>query len=332
MRRLFPAGLVGWAAVLLVLFVVLWTVPPSLGSGRLLSLATAAVIIAIAAYSFDFLFAYMGLPSLLQGSLLGVGAYTTGLAITRASMNFWVTLPLAALFGLVVAAAIGIAAVRARGAYFAILTYGASAAIVTAATNLTALTNGSLGLVVFFDAPPLGPVHLVGSKGTYYLALIMLAFCMAALLWVRRSTFGRILLAAKDSSQLAASLGINPVPYRLLAMALAGAVAGLAGPILLMHQRAIEPSQFDVLFSFQLLIAVLIGGTGTVLGPAVGTIILVFLPEVLGLSPLAAQVANSVLLLVFITTMRRGIVGSIGATARRLINQRRSKGPQLAGR
>jgi branched-chain amino acid transport system permease protein len=297
----------------LALGVILFIVAPFLlPTARSLSDATYAVVIALGTYGVWYLFRYAGIISVVQAPLMGIGAYTAALTAAHWGWSFWPQLLLAIAIATVVATAIGVIALRTSGSYFLIVLFAFAELITAVLTNWSSLTGGEEGLIQANAPDPFGgAINFVNPKAFYWLALALLLVVIVALVALAKSPFGRRLVTVRDNEVLARSLGLNAFRHKLVAFAVSGTVAGVAGVLLLYQQTAITPALFGVFPSVNLILAMMIGGIGVIAGPALGAIVFVFLPEVLSLGPNATQLVYGLLLVAVIVLAPRGLGGTL---------------------
>lgn len=313
---------------LVLLLLVPLLAPTLLPTSRLLSLAVTATIYVVVANGLHIIFSYTGQLSLAQTALWGLGAYTAALLTIHYGWPTPVLIPAAALVAALGAIAIGIPALRTTGFSFAIVTFAFAEILRLVANNWTDLTQGSIGLTVF-DAPTsLGPIQfdpLRHLSNFYYLTLGFAYLSLVCLWIIRQSKLGRSFIAIRENEGLARSMGINVYSHKLVAFALSGAFAGVAGVLFMYHQKHIDPgplSPFGAFFTIQFLLMILIGGRGSMLGPALGACVVVFGPEItnaiLGdvLTPARIQMVFGVGLATTVLTAPDGIAGQTRARFR----------------
>jgi branched-chain amino acid transport system permease protein len=223
--------------------------------------------------------------------------------IERWHVNFWVSFVFAVLLPVIVAWPTAIVSFRTRGTAFLIVTLAFSEFVVLVLQNTPGITGGFDGIGYADDPPPIGPIKFEKTVNQYYLYLFVLAVAMFVYWLVRRSRFGRRVVAVRDNPDLARSLSINVYLHRVVVFEISAAVTGLAGPLILLQQRVM----------------------GTIAGPAVGGWIVQLLPQWIStfaeISPNAQQLLYGILLLFFVLLARRGVVGQ-AALVYRLLLQR----------
>lgn len=304
------------AVAVAALFVLL--LPTVIPNARELSVATSALVLGVVAFALWLTMHYAGMLSVVQGALMGVGAYTAGLMAHRLCLGFWVELPVAALMGTILAIVMGVLSLRGTATGFVILTFALSQLLVTIFTNWTSLTGGAIGMVLGSDPGQVGPIDFGDSLAFYYLAALALIMVMAVSFAIRLTGFGRRLTTIRDNERLARSLGLNTTAHKLAIFAVGGAVAALGGQLTLYQFQFVEPTLFDVFTAINVQLVVIIGGVASPIGPVVGALIVAFLPEVLHLDPNASRLAYGVLLVLMATLLPQGMTGAGTDLFRRL--------------
>ena len=243
-------------------------------------LATAALY-ALLALGLNLIVGFAGLLHLGYAAFFGIGAYAYALLNLRLGWPFWLGLPAAGLIAGISAVLLGLPAIRVRGDYLAIVTLGFGEIARVVATNLEDWTGGPNGLMGIAH-PGLGQVRFGVEARPYYWLLVVLA---AATAWIcarlRRSRLGLAWLAIKEDELAAGCLGVDPLRMKLLALALGGWIAGLAGCVFAAKQGTITPDSFDFIQSVMILAMVILGGLGSVAGAVLGAAILSIAPELL---------------------------------------------------
>jgi sulfate-transporting ATPase len=289
--------------------------------------AIAAMSYALVALSLVILTGWVGQISLAQASFVGIGAFVTGVLV-RAGLPFPLTLPAVGFISAMIAALLGLVALRVRGLYLAVATLifawmtqlylfaqpwlvglGGSSSIQTKALG----TSGTFPYLDFTQ------------RTTFY--FVMLAVVSAAMLGaanLRRSKTGRAWFAVKGSEVAAASLGIPVMAYKLLAFAVAGFMAGVAGNLLMTHNQVASASQFGPQVSLLFLAIAVVGGLDSIGGAlAAGTVFALLGQLFYKVSALAGllDIVSSLLLAVVLLSFPAGLAGlppRLGRLAERL--------------
>jgi branched-chain amino acid transport system permease protein len=222
--------------------------------------------------TYDAVAGYTGYVNLGHGAYFGIGAYAYGIAIARTGSNL-LSIPFAVAAAVILAGLMAYPLFRLRGAYFSIATFGVLKLLSVLALNLRDLTGGTTGLSI----TPTDSMTI-----TYYLAFIV---CAAAILlnrYIAHSSIGLALLTIREDEEVAGSSGINALFYKWIILMVSAALPGFVGAIFMWQTTYIDPdSAFGSNVAFTPVIMAMLGGSGTVVGPVIGTIFLSFLQEAL---------------------------------------------------
>lgn len=287
--------------------------------------ASLAAIYTIVAVSLVILTGWVGQISLAHGAFVGVSAFTTGLAVRGLGVPFPVDLPLAAGAASAAAAMLGIVALRVRGLYLAVATliFGWMADGYLFRQNGFVGEGGSSSI----------PNHTIGRSGGfpfidftdrrtfYYVTLAAAALAIGAAANLRDSRTGRAFFAVRGSEIAAASLGIDVTRTKLVAFALSGALAGVAGNLIMLDQLTATPAQFDLTASLFFLSMAVTGGVTRLGGAVASAVMFAGLYEVFyrvrvldGYLPLVSPA----LLLAVLLAYRGGLASLFGRMADRI--------------
>jgi len=305
----------GWAfAGSVVAAIVAATLVSSPYYAGLLAYAGVLVVFAI---SVNFVFGFLGYVTFGQAAFLGLGAYTAGLLATKLGWNYWMTLPLALLPAAGLGALVGFASLRLGGAYFAIASLTVAEILRLVAANWIDLTRGPLGVVV--TAPPFPGATWLGMRPmAAYLAvtLILACGCLFLVLRLKQTPYGRAWLAIRQSLPLAEAIGVPTLRYRVATVALSGALAALAGFLLVPKIFVLTPDLFSPTYSAIGLLAVILGGRGTVFGPVIGGLAFAMIPELLRVVDDIRMVVFAGLLLIIVRVWPGGFVSAVARLLR----------------
>jgi len=274
------AGWVARGAVLaLVAFVVL-VVPQLLLERSDFALVSTAAVFAIFGLSLNVLLGYTGTISLGHQAFIGIGAFTSAYVVAVWEQPFLLGVAAAGLVGAVQAIILGGLALRVTGLYFALVTLSYGLFAQDTLFGIQTLTGGGAGR----EAPtPTG----VGNFVPYY--YICLAF-LAGVLWVdwrmMKTKGGRALLALRENSRVAATLGINVKAYLLVGFAVSGVFAGIGGALYAHLNGFVDPTQFNFNLAILLVLMTVAGGlrnrTGIIISSAVVALIELFIRKIPG--------------------------------------------------
>jgi branched-chain amino acid transport system permease protein len=265
------------AALALIAIVV-----PHSGSFVVL-LATRAMAFAILAMSVDLLLGFTGLSSMGQAAYFGVGAYLTAVLATKfhfgLGWDFWIVVILGILIGAALAAVFGLFAIRAGGVYFLMITLALGQCVWGLAYRWNSLTGGDNGINMT-GRPNFG-LDLGNEVTFFYLVFAFFAVSMALMYVLVRSPFGQSLAGIRERELRMQILGYNTWLHKYIAFVIAGGFGGLAGVLWAQTNGHVSPETVVLTTSVDSLLMVVLGGAGTLVGPAIGTAIVFGLREYL---------------------------------------------------
>jgi branched-chain amino acid transport system permease protein len=281
----------------------------------LLSYIILAEIFVIAGMSTNILVGVVGIFTVSQAAIFGVGAYTVGALTVNEIMPFLPALLVAAILCIALNILVTLPALRVSGDYFVVTSFGIQLFASAIFINWTAATGGAVGL---FGIPPVDLFGYTIDSSNQFIVLSTVACLLAALsFWlVMRSPFGKLLRALREDEVAVAAAGKNVLFAKVSAAALAGALAGIAGGLYAAFMSFIDPSSFELDASILLLTMVVVGGARTLAGSIIGPFLLLSIPQGLSLidipSSLAAPMRGllyGVLLIAFMLLRPQGIAG-----------------------
>jgi branched-chain amino acid transport system permease protein len=260
-----------------IIAALIFVLLPLLAPTYIQNVMTKAIILAIFAMSLNILWGYTGLFSLGHAAYFGVAGYAAGILITKAGIdNFWIVLAVGLAAAIVFSAIFGIIALRVSGIYFLLVTFALGQLIVSIVSKWYAVTGGTDGLIGI-PYPNLG-FHLFKWRSVSLYFFVFLGFIICVFLMYRflNSPFGYSLRGVRDDEKRMQSLGYNTWLHKYVAFIVAGTFAGFAGILYTYFVGSVSPSQVGILTSGSAALMCLIGGAGTLLGPLVGAISIVF--------------------------------------------------------
>jgi branched-chain amino acid transport system permease protein len=284
---------------------------PHLAGPFWMGLATQIYIFGLLALSVDLLLGHAGLFSLCHASFFAVAAYTTAILEVRYGVPTALAAPAGVAAGTLLAAVFG-AAVRTRGVYFILITLALGYVVWGVAHRWSSFTGGDNG-VTNVPFPRLGPVGIESHVQYYYLALAVIVLCAAGYRVLVRSPFGLGLRGIKSAESRMRSLGYRTGLHLYAAFALSGALAGLAGVLYVYYNRFVNPVAASFPVSVEAVLMAIVGGTGTVIGPFVGSAV------ILGLRNWVSsffELYAAVMGIVFVATVLWAPSGIMGLAAR----------------
>ncbi|MGH2785412.1 MAG: branched-chain amino acid ABC transporter permease [Actinomycetota bacterium] len=220
---------------------------------------------------------YAGMISLMPFTFVGIGAFTTGLAVAVWGWPFWLAVPLAALATVPISALVGGASVRLKGLYLAIATLTFGNAIGETLFKWDIFTGGQRGHVV--ERPALGGLSFEGDFAFYVLTIVVALMLVWAVHGLKNSRAGRAMLAVRDNEREAQALGINATKAKLMALVVGGMIAGVGGAFYMALLGTVAPaplqSPYVELSSLLLVVWAVIGGIDSAYGAFLGAIALI---------------------------------------------------------
>lgn len=269
---------------------------------------------------------YAGQLSLGHMMFYGIGAYTTALLIQHFGLSPWIGMWAGAALSAVVAVGIGYPCFRLRGPFFSLATIAFLEVVRLLAIHFNGVTGGSAGLIV-----PLKPGWawmIFQDKFNYLIIAFGLLVLTIGVSWAIRNTrLGYYLIAVREREDAASAAGINPTNVKLKAVIVSAMLTSLIGSFHAMYTTFLEPAtMFSLATSIEVAMYALIGGLGTVVGPVLGTVLIVPIAELargwLGASAngLHGFVYGTVLVLITIT-MPGGLVGTFGPAIGRWVDR-----------
>lgn len=247
-----------------------------------LGLVVKILILALFAMSLDLMIGYSGMASLGHAAYFGIAAYAAGLLAQKLGWNLWLAMPAALLLAGFMALIFGLLAMRTRGAYLLMITLALSQLIWGIAVGWRSLTGGSDGLPNV-PRPNLMPLVSLDNEVSFYF-FVLIAVCLAGLLLARivASPFGYALRGIRESESRMLALGYDVKKFRLIVFVMSAVFAALAGVLYVYFNRFVSPDFLHVERSAEVLLMVILGGTGTLIGPVVGAAAIVALENVAG--------------------------------------------------
>lgn len=240
---------------------------------------TRIMVLATYAIGYNILVGYTGLLSLGHAMFLAAGLYAAGLSVHYFGLDPVSAFILGTLAGLALALAVGLIALRTSGVSFMIVTLMFAQACFLLILHFNDITRGDEGIVLTEAARQIGGVSLIDPALRYNLALALFAIAALSCLALVRSRFGRILVAIRENEARTRMLGYNTFLYKLFAMGLSGLMAGAAGALFALMFGYVGATFASIEYSILVLLWVLLGGSGTVLGPLVGALLMFYLSE-----------------------------------------------------
>lgn len=279
------------------------------------------VIYAIFAMSLDLLVGYCGMVSLGHAAFFGVAAYATALLADKAGIdNILVSLPCSMIAAAVASAIIGLLTLRTRGIYFIMATL-AFAQVLFFVVHDNPYFGGSDGLLLltrFRLGIGVTMLDLSDPVIRYYTSLAIGLLVLIGLWMLVESPFGRVIQGIKSNEQRMRALGYPVERYKFVCFVIGGTLAGLAGHLYVLLTGLADPSILDWLHSAQLLMMVIVGGIGTLIGGAVGALVMILFIDQASEFTEHWKILVGALVIAITLLARGGIVGIVRSIFQRL--------------
>jgi branched-chain amino acid transport system permease protein len=261
-----------WVAILVV---ALAAALPFWISIYLLSVLTGAYYFGVFAMSWDLLFGFAGEVNFGPTFLIGLGAYTAAILNNEAGLPIPLCVAAGAVVAVVGGLLLAVPALRLRGPYFGLVTLVAVLLLQNAIVIFAGITGGEIGMTV-------PDVLSIDADVNYWYALAFLVVCAIILFGLSRSAIGLILQASGQDATEAQALGFNVTKHKIAAFCISALFSGTAGAMLIFYMgTASVDTVIDISIGVQVIIAAVLGGRRTILGAALGAVLLIVAAEFL---------------------------------------------------
>ncbi|WP_119391743.1 branched-chain amino acid ABC transporter permease [Taklimakanibacter lacteus] len=306
--------LIGLACLLVAVLV-----PILLGGRYIVTQATVFFIWAIVVVQWNLVLGIGGIFSLAQMALFATGAYATAMLGFYLKVPMLIAIPLGGLVTVAASMIIGLACLRLRGPYVALLTLAIAQVMFVLIVNDTACFTNSSGCMPLF-----GGVRGIGQFGDlglralfptkwyvahYYVALSLLAIAVVFSITVIRGPLGLAFKALRDSPGYALSRGISRFKYQLWIFAVSAFFTGIAGGFYAVHFRVIGPTVFSFPLLLFLIAMIVVGGMGSIWGPIIGAALLMLADEGMKEFSDYRNIGLGLLVTLFVILWPRGLAG-----------------------
>ncbi|WP_044747778.1 branched-chain amino acid ABC transporter permease [Bacillus alveayuensis] len=286
---------------------------------------TLSFIWMIGVYGLNLLAGYVGYLSLAHAGFFAIGAYTLGILTVKAELNFWLAFILSCVITCALGFFIGLIALRTKEHFFAIYTLCVGYIIYLVIDKWDSLTGGVRGLIGIPAPSNIGPISFQTPVSQYYLVLFFLLLVIFIMYRIVHSLTGRTYIAIRNSEELALTIGISTMKNKLASFVLSTFFAALSGALYASFIRFIGPDIAYISITFDLLTFLLVGGIGTLSGPIVGTLLIVWISQHLQFLQDYRMLIFGPVLTLLIIFYPRGIVGGFISWKMRLKEKKESK-------
>ncbi|WP_066256099.1 branched-chain amino acid ABC transporter permease [Neobacillus drentensis] len=295
----------------ILLLLILISLPFVFNNPYYLNIIITFGIFSIFALSLNFIVGYIGEISFGHAAFFGLGAYFTTLIHQSLEFPYFISLLISLVLTGLVGMCVGFLSLRLQGVHFAIITLAFAEVFRLIILNLTDITRGAMGLSVSSPTIPFTQISLTDPMIYYYFVCLFLVGVIYFIKFILRTPFGRGILAIKEGSLLASSIGIHVSKYKIIAFTISAVIAGLAGALYGPFVGIITPDLLSVHYTTEALLMVIVGGKGFLLGPLFGAFIFTVIPEFLWMSPEVQLLVFGVILVLSIKFMPKGIANLI---------------------
>ena len=296
-------------ALALVFAVFAWAT----GDTFFFRLATESLIFGGFAMSVDLLLGFTGLLSLGQALFFGLGAYGSALVLKEITPSFWLAIGVTLAAATLVGAIAGFIAIRARGVYFALITFGLAEVVSKIVFNTRELggSDGIIGIPVVAANFGVFSVDAANAPAFFLLMLVVIMAIYFSLAYLLSTPFGRLMDAVRVNESRVSFLGFDPRTIKWISFVLAADVAALSGAFYPMLRGFVSPELMYFTASGNAVITVIVGGVGTLIGPLYGSVILFGLKSVIGTFTEHHLIVIGLLFMASVIFLPKGLVGAL---------------------
>ena len=296
-----------------VIFLVLFFLPIYTGltdNDFYLDLVNRLMILAIAAASLNLILGHGGMISFGHAAYLGIGAYCVGIpayyGLDNGPLQIFLAVTVSGIFALIT----GAICLRTKGVYFIMITMAFTQMVFFGFVSVEEY-GGDDGLVIDTRSNFGSFINIENNINLYYFILVSLIICLFLIHKITRSRFGLVIEGSRSNEQRMRSIGFDTYRYRLICYVIAGCICGYAGALLGNFTNFISPEMMDWAASGELIFMVILGGTGSLLGPVFGAAAFVILEEWLSGLTLYWHFIFGALLIIVVLFARGGINGIV---------------------
>ena len=273
-------------------------------------------LLALTGIGLNVLMGLTGQVSLGHTGFYAIGAYTVAVLTSRMEISFWLAWPIAACLSALIGALLALPAMRVKGPYLAMITIAFGFVIENTIVEMRSVTGGQNG-IMGITAPSIGS-WAQGERAVALLAIAATGAALAGFVWLSRGAWGAAMRAVRDSETAAESIGLNPLLIKTTAFSASALCAGAAGALFAPLSGMVTPHTFGFGQSILFVLVLMLGGSGTAVGPLVGAVVVGFLPELLSSLEEYRLLFFGLLLLLVLWVAPSGLVGFLHSLRQRL--------------
>lgn len=316
----FPDMTAGRWGTMAALVVVAALIPVVITNQYAMTVMITTLVLLVLNISWNFVLGVAGVWDFGHLAIYALGGYGAGILMLHTSLSPWLAVLAGGVVSAIAAVLLAFPTLRLYGIYTALLTFAFAEVVQYVILNDgSGLTGGSFGLPTV--AGLFASNNLAADARNYFwtiLAVVVLSSLAVA--WVSHARLGIALRGLRDAPAYAAARGVNPLRYRLIAFALSGFLAGIAGALYVSYNQSIDPGVMGLTPMSVDVTMLVIGGMGTVMGPIIGTILLAIVQTALVSHPGAELTVLGIFLLVVVIFVPDGLVGLTSRYWRRIAN------------
>lgn len=308
-----------WLNMLKVVLLLFCLVFPFVAGNYYMRFAIIIFIYIILSIGYDISSGYCGMLTLSAAAIFGAGAYASAITITTLKMPFFAGMLAAMIVTGLLSLLISLPAYKVKGNYLALISLGILEIVQRILNDWITVTKGAAG----FFLPPWSIFGMnLTNYAKYYIVFLFLILSMLFAWGLIKSHWGRDFIAVKNDEIAASGVGINNRKIKVIALLISSMIIGVAGSLYASYSEFISPDTFGFYLTIFVLLTVVIGGTGTLNGPAIGVIVVMIIPEFFNASPDLKQIVFGALLIVLTQVMPGGIVGRLNKAFREIDDNR----------
>jgi branched-chain amino acid transport system permease protein len=244
-------------------------------------LVTRALILAILAMSVNLLLGHLGLASVGHSVFFGIASYTVAIVTLRLGMSFGSATLMAMLAALTASGLFGLLAIRTKDIFFLTIMLAFCQVFYGLSVSWKAVTGGYDGLPGLLRPQVISGLNLEQTAPFYFFVLFVFLLIVGAIWVLTNSPFGLTLKGIRDSESRMKVLGYNVWLYKFLAFNISALIGSFSGILHAYYDGCPNPADFGIVRSSTALFMVILGGPGTLAGPVVGSVIIVFLQDLI---------------------------------------------------
>lgn len=290
-------------------------------------LATEALIFGGLALAVDVLLGRTGLLPLGHALFFGFGAYVSGLVLKHWAASFWLAMGVVFVSSLAAGLVGGVIAIRAKGVYFALISFGLAQVVSKIVFNTRQLgaSDGIIGIPVLQINFGVFRVDAAHAPSMFLLTLAFIGVLYAVTAWLMNTPLGRLLSAVKANEHRVPFLGFDPWRVKLGGFAYSAIVAALSGALYPVLRGFVSPELLFFQVSVNAVINVIVGGTGTLIGPLYGSALLTGLKSIVGSYTAHHLIVIGLLFMASVVFFPRGLIGYAAPALQRVLDRRAAR-------